>query len=410
MKKTLKNIVISIAIIYLILSIVYTIFNSGITQENIEISMHQKETFFNEQKISINQLNQSYGYGMLHVAGYHVWFFILSGILGTLIGSLLSLKENSKAKYILFFILCDAIYTFIWVLIESMLFKVYGAMTQMYLVSYIEAVKRYFLSYIFVYALLVTATIVVNKYKVKVLNESLKMQKTQNKKLSKFQITQKQKKNLMKATVVLTILVVIIVGCIITKKSLVLIHYAEKVNEIENCDNFIRVSTDFKEENGTITPYRTTTLYHNGTKNVIKEEGQEDRYEDSQQNTVFFVNRKTKTASKFNNQYSFSTMEHVNNAFFSSTAVRIWGNILLSFEVSIKTQEVDGIECYVLIRDEMVEVFINKETYEPIQEIWLSAAENDDSKYIKKYTYYYGAVTPEEVELPDLSEYTIIER
>lgn len=103
-------------------------------------------------------------------------------------------------------------------------------------------------------------------------------------------------------------------------------------------------------------------------------------------------------------------MEHVNNAFFSSTAVRIWGNILLSFEVSIKTQEVDGIECYVLIRDEMVEVFINKETYEPIQEIWLSAAENDDSKYIKKYTYYYGAVTPEEVELPDLSEYTIIER
>ena len=58
MKKTLKNIVISIAIIYLILSIVYTIFNSGITQENIEISMHQKETFFNEQKISINQLNQ----------------------------------------------------------------------------------------------------------------------------------------------------------------------------------------------------------------------------------------------------------------------------------------------------------------------------------------------------------------
>ncbi len=409
MKKTLKNIVACIAIIYLILSIVYTIFSMGLTQENIEISKQERETFFNEQKISINQLNQNYRYGMQHVCSYHIWFMILSSVIGTSIGCLISLKENSKVKYVLFFILGNVMYTFIWIFIESMLFKAYGAMTQIYFFSYIEAVKRYFLSYVFVYALLVTATIIVNKYKVKVLNETLKMQKTQNRKLSKFHITQKQKKNLMKATVVLVILAVIIVGGIITKKSLVLIHYAKKVNEIENCDNFIRVSTEFNEENGTTIPYRTTTLYHKGSKNVIKEEEQNITYEDIQNKEAIFINTKNKIANKMNEQYSFNSMEHVNNVFFTSTAVRIWGNILLSFEVSMRTQKVDGIECYVLERDS-VEVFINKETYEPIQEIWLLATQNNDSKHIKKYTYYYGVVTPEEVELPDLSEYTIIER
>ena len=413
MKKTLKNILISITTIYLILSVIYMIFSIGLAQENIEISKQKKAEFYNNIEISINDVTQNYLQGMRHVSYYNLGFLITAGVLGTLIGCIISAKENSIAKYISYFILGNFIYTSIWMYIENLYFKAYGLIgaDRIYLSDYVNAFKRYFLSYIFVYAVLMIARIILNKYKVKVLNENLdKPQKQVDSNIRRFHIGKKEKKILIRISIALVIVVVLTVGMVIARKSMILINYAKKINEIDNSDNFSLTIEHYREEAESIKKQEIVILYRRDNKNVWKNNGQVNRYEDKQNNELIYIDKESKTIHKYDTTRMSDGWREINNVFYIDTYVRTWANILLSFDVSIRSEEVDGVDCYVL-KNKYIELYINKDTYEPVQEKSVTEyGAGEKITYITKYQYQYGNVKQEDVELPDITNYTIIEK
>lgn len=412
MKKTLKNILISITTIYLILSVIYMIFNIGLTQENIEISKQKKAEFYNNVEISINDVTQNYWQGMRHVSYYNLGFLITAGVLGTLIGCIISAKENSIAKHISYFILGNFIYTFIWMCIENLYFKAYGLIgaDRIYLSDCVNAFKRYFLSYIFVYAVLMIARIILNKYKVKILNQNLdKPQKQVDSNIHKFHIGKKEKKILIRIGIFLVIVMVLIAGMVIARKSMILINYAKKINEIDNSDNFSLTIERYREEAENIKQQEIVVLYHRDNKNVWKNKGQENRYEDRQNNELMYIDEASKTIHKYDTTRMLDGWREINNVFYIDTYVRTWANILLSFDISIRTEKVDGVDCYVL-KNNYIELYINKDTYEPVQEKSVTEYGTEEKlTYITKYQYQYGNVTQEDVKLPDITNYTMIE-
>ena len=101
---------------------------------------------------------------MLYVLEYNVMLLIISSIIGVLIGTMYSLKEDSKVKYILLFVLGNFIYTFVWMIIENIFYKTYGLELDMNFLKYVQTLKNYFLSYVFFYFIIMIARIVTNKY------------------------------------------------------------------------------------------------------------------------------------------------------------------------------------------------------------------------------------------------------
>ena len=120
MKKVAKNIFLSVASIFLVCSMVFTLFQMGITNENLEsIEQRKTQSITTTTTIPDTQSMQNYHYGASSILSEYIFLFVISLILGGLIGLILSLKENSKVKYVLFFIIGDMIYTGIWMGIQQ---------------------------------------------------------------------------------------------------------------------------------------------------------------------------------------------------------------------------------------------------------------------------------------------------
>lgn len=76
--------------------------------------------------------------------------------------------------------------------------------------------------------------------------------------------------------------------------------------------------------------------------------------------------------------------------------------VIMAFASKITTEQVNGIECYKIYLDEDVQVFINKDDYLRVKEINAST-----STTIIEYTT--NEVTDEDVKMPDLEGFEIIE-
>ena len=103
MKNTLKNIIISISIIFLVLTLSYTIINKSYKLELIKIFEENPNLFYLEDTITFNECRIIETNTIIDTLDTYLNLFILSTCIGTLIGLFRSVKELSIVKYILFF-------------------------------------------------------------------------------------------------------------------------------------------------------------------------------------------------------------------------------------------------------------------------------------------------------------------
>ena len=410
MKKVAKNIFLSVASIFLVCSMVFTLFQMGITNENLESIEQIKTQSITTTTIPNTQSMQSYHYGASSILSEYIFLFVISLILGGLIGLILSLKENSKVKYVLFFIIGDMIYTGIWMGIQQIAYKAYNVKEIYTLSSYVEAFQRYFLSYVFIFAIIVVAVILYNKYKVKQLNETLMQNREVNLKEKKPIFTPKRK-TIMIRTGILILLIAMIIGVsIIGKRAIVLIEY-DKVASKQYDNYHVIVDLKFESENGEIQINRQDIYYKDG---ILKQVGDDGNiyYVDFEANKYIYIQTGTKMAS-IQEIGDYFSKQMIDNFFYATNAERIWSNIELAFQVSVSTETVSGIECDVIQRDN-VKIYLDKENHMPIQRVvytnFIVDGEEGVNISTDSYQYEIGTVTDEEVKEVDLTGYKIEDR
>ena len=410
MKKVAKNIFFSVASIFLVCSMVFTLFQMGITNENLkameQIDTQPIMTITNNSHIHI----QNYHYGASSILSEYLFLFVISLILGGLIGLILSLKENSKVKYVLFFIIGDMIYTGIWMGIQQIAYKAYNVKEIYTLSSYAEAFQRYFLSYVFIFAIMVVAVILYNKYKVKQLNETLRQNREANLKEKKLIFTSKRKIIMIRAGIFVLLIAMIIGVSIIGKRAIVLIEYDKVANQ--QYDNYhVIVDFKFERDNGEIQINRQDIYYKDG---ILKQVGDDGNiyYVDFEANKYIYIQTGTKIAS-IQEIGDYFSEQMIDNIFYSTNTERIWSNIELAFQVSVSTETVNGIECDV-IQNDWLKIYLDKKTHRPIQRIVYSKAIEDGEERVSiatdSYQYEIGTVTDEEVKEVDLTGYKIEDR
>ena len=168
--KTIKNIVLTILVLFAIATIVVMAYNAYKREARLHVvpeDLAPNEVFL----AGIHQGFYNYQYDLILLG-------IGAIILGIIIGLIISLKENSKAKYLLYCIFAFILYNGILSTLIIFTEKRFGLRTS-FLGTYIECCidKRYILYYFIFVAGIVTIILVNNKNKVKELNDELNKKK-----------------------------------------------------------------------------------------------------------------------------------------------------------------------------------------------------------------------------------------
>ena len=185
MKKIIKNIFCSIVIIYFIISIIYLVYNynivQNITDSTIPITnstqMHD-ETISLEENVTISQLLKlNYYNGGMKILYDISNIVIISIIIGIILGSIISLKENHKAKWILYFIFGDFLYNTIFaIVIQGIYLK--DKIRLNFFECFFESLKNNFITYILIFLVIMGIILLIKKVDVKVLNKELNKSKS----------------------------------------------------------------------------------------------------------------------------------------------------------------------------------------------------------------------------------------
>ena len=181
MKKILKNIILSIFIIFTIISSISAIYNYIVCQDivsNLVVDkgeeMHTETTSLPNGMTIHKLIKKSYYNGMLNVLNQMYDIFIISIILGTIVGLIISVKENSKIKYILYFIFGNILCNIIGGIIVQGIYMKYTGIRFTFFESYLESFRGTILIYIISYISIILIGRLDNKIKVNKLNKELK--------------------------------------------------------------------------------------------------------------------------------------------------------------------------------------------------------------------------------------------
>jgi len=181
MKKILKNIILSIFIIFSIISITSLIYNYAISKDaikNLLVDLSegvQQENIYIPNGMTVqNYIKMNYYNGVLDMLDQISNIFILSIILGIIIGLIISVKENSKIKYILYFIFGNILCNIIGGIIVQGIYIKYARIRFTFFESYLESFKGTLLMYTILYILVILIGRLDNKLKVNKLNKELK--------------------------------------------------------------------------------------------------------------------------------------------------------------------------------------------------------------------------------------------
>ena len=392
MKKIISRICLISMIIYFIISSFYTIFYRELLKEDIAVmkqSIAQEESRLMEKDIRMDYImeNQAREY----VLNTNLLLIGVSIGIGSFIGLILSVKENSKIKYILYFILGYLFYSL--VLIGIMGIVMGKDASKYFLINiYLQNILPIILSYSAIYAIILVANIWRNKSKVKELNETLKGEK-QNKR--KFNIP--YLKQIIIGIVILTI--VLFLGNTIRKAN-ILIQYSK------NIENFVQSKNYYMKEiiGNNILEY----FYKDGI--MVVKQGNNTVYynEETQERVIINENKKACVTTT-----SQMPRPLVNEFFYEGMHTRFWRSLLEALRLGIKTEKIDGVSYYILDKKYENTLYINKETLLVEKIIQYGISVNESTQEVKldsdaiQYCYKLNPVTDEQIHYPDLTEYEV---
>lgn len=400
MKKTLKNIIICICVLYFILSVGYVAVYKGFYSESIKGTNENSLYSGSLQTFTAIEFYQGQYEGRLYILEDFSKIIIISIIIGTLVGLIISSKENSVVKYITTFIFGYLLYCVLWTIITILINKsVSDFISNNFMNIYRDIFPNMLGSYIMFYTAIILGIILKNKIKVNSLNDTLKNpnKKDKSEKIIKF----------IKRFIILLIILLVTVFIINTgRKTIILINYSKKVNEISKCNNYYmkeEIKDNYMED--------VSEIYHKD--NVVV-------YKNKERNLMIYNNENT---NEYLNYYLSENkiitldsdinikMYDIRNHFFTDTSVRKWGNLIVSLYTNIKSEKYNGKDYYV-IENNNNKLYVNKETYLIDREVITTKTKTlekgwETNEIINNYTYEFGNVTDEDVEKPDMTGFTI---
>lgn len=249
MKNIIKRIIIYICIIYFILNFTYIGIQKIIYDEIIEAD--ETKIFYHddtiEKMMSQEQCLDAYSHLEIINPSFKIGIFAI--FIGTIIGLIKSLKENSKVKYILVFILGALVYNLGWTILQYLL--IYGGLTGNYRDEFFGIYKNpsmlIIISYIIIYLISIVAIIQINKNKVSQLNKAFKENVEEKK-------TMKLKINVKKISIFVTtgiLILVIILAVRLSYKTSILEKYVDAIDKINIEDKYQITVTKYLKDGTT---------------------------------------------------------------------------------------------------------------------------------------------------------------
>lgn len=392
MKKLAVRTIIIISVIYLIISSIYTFFYKAAAQENLEITENSVEKVYNETfETNIKEqtnINQRKTIEMLDI---NISILILSLVLGSIISLIIEAKENSKVKYVLYFIFGNIIYNLLWMVIVNFIVGRVQIRGYYFINSYLSTMKQVFIPYILLYIIFITINILINKSKVKELNETLEGKKENNK-----------KKYIKYIIITIIAIILIILLANIGTKTYILIKYSAAIEKFNKNTNYY-VEDIFEES-------KIIYYYKDG---ILKEKsGENEYYYDEKEKKSVNILKENKALVTNERYFTSFYTKPVYNHFFGDDNKRIWSNIIMSFEFNLKIENIEGISYYVLERGYQ-KFYIDKDTFLLKRVVSIGGVLDSetgtivDKENITDYVYKINVVTDEETAIPDLSNYEI---
>lgn len=388
MKNTLKNIFVSISIIFLVLTLSYTLIYKSYRIELIKIFQENSDLYISENTISPKENHINLNNSIIYMLNTYINLFIISACIGTLIGLFRSVKELSIVKYILFFIFGYLLYSIIWTEFVVIINKFVGNTHFDRFDLFMSVALIISVSFILIYITIVAGIIFHNKHQVKELNENLKQPKPiKNSFWKKF--------HLKKILIFILIIAVFVFVFVIGRKTVILINYSKKMNELYNCENY------YYKETRTSSNYSSSSERWRKDGIILYKTDKLINYFDLNNKEGFAYYLKDNTVSKFSGEdfeFSISHNSYIvfTNQFFYDTTVTFWRTFFLSFNVSIDEDIYNGTKCYV-IKYGLSQLYLDKNTYLPLQKVY---QDNLGNKDIENYYYEFGNVTDSDVSKP----------
>ena len=287
---------------------------------------------------------------------------IIALIIGGTIALIMSVKENSKIKYILYFIFGNIIFNISWTVIQIIIHNSINTFVNLsFIRTYINTTVKTFIPYIIMYLLILYANMLNNKQKVKNLNASLNNEKVKR----EFKVN---KKAIIIIATIAVIIVVILIG-VLARRTIILIKYSKAINKLVSTENYyIKTIQQFKSlEEGKIVnteEYMSEFYYKNGI--TI-----EKQYKNTEYKSTIYKDKKDMII--INKDYTILQEREddferrgIYNYYYGDTYPRFWQNIALACTVNIKKVEYNGRRCYKIERKDNDIVYIHSKTYEPV--------------------------------------------
>lgn len=405
MKKTLKNIIISITIIYFVISLGYNIIFKGVNTEELQILDTGKSyvEIFEEKELKYKDIVKNTITTNLNMINSNLKIALFSIIIGGMIGLIKSTKENSNIKYIIYFIIGGVINTAVWTAVMIILYYkngiaieyIYGKIGNIFC----EMFANTFLTYIFIYIAIIVINIVNNKIKVKQLNENLEGQKIEVKK------DENRKEIVLRVKKILAITITIIVSLYlinIAKNIIILMKYSNAIVQMNEEENYYyRIDSTYTQEGREYRIDNIKETYYKEGIYLTKSSDNDILYEDTIKNEYIAIDGKNKKAYLYKRMFLGNK---ILNEYFQDTQVRKWQNFALAFCVKINVDD----NSFEIIKDN-TKLHIDKETYLPIKYINITEGRNFEGEFksimTEKYTYNINSVKNEDISKPDLTGY-----
>lgn len=382
MKRTLRNIIICICIVYFVLSIVNTIVFTGYYNEELEGYDENFIWISSNEKYKEVELQKQYVKGQLNILNDNTNIIIVSVVFGFMIGLLISQRENIIIRYIVVFILGYLLYCVLWTFITILVNKsVSDVISNNFIEIYYNTLPKMLGSYIMFYLAGLIVIIFRNKISVQSLNAILKNPANEQNSEKIFKMI---KRTLIS---ILILMLLIFIGNTI-RETVILINYSKKVNEISNYNNYY-IKEECKDDSGE--KDIEERYYKDGV--FIRKFNDSLIYSNENSDEILSYNFLKKDAVVELPDSFLADFYKIRNVYWNGTGVRRWRSLLLTFNVNVYLEEYNGKHCYV-IEQYSNKTYIDKESYLIVKRVLITGQEY-------YYTYEFGNVTDEEVKRPD---------
>lgn len=216
-----------------------------------------------------------------------------------------------------------------------------------------------------------------------------------------------EKKKVWKRILIVIFVIFIIFLIYTIRKTIIIASLQNKLKEYQNMDN-IYVKITFDNSNiVTLEQY-----YKDGIeKNISKfKEGNTTimEYIYPNQRKIFRERNDNKTLTIKNLQTNEKLLQDKPNLVsYTNSLVTMPELFSISIITKVKTEEVQGKECYVLTDNKYERLYVEKSTGLAVQTI-VSTIDEGNVERIIKYEYGFGTVTDKDMQEPDIEQYTII--